>query len=110
MLYLFLVYERKFSKGTHAEFQCESCSSGIEVIWADYGVMLEQKYPFQIANNDPSCRSTNPTSVVQNKCNNRKSCSFSVSDAAFFSSRSNCGSNAILLVRYKCKMNIPGIL
>ena len=110
MFYLFLVYERKFSVGDDAEFQCESCSIGIEVIWADYGVMLEQKYPFQIANNDPSCQSTNPTSVVENKCNNRKSCSFRVRDADFFSSRSNCGSNAILLVRYKCKMNIPGIL
>ena len=109
MLYLFLVYERKFSKGKEAKFQCESCSR-VEVIWADYGVKLEQKYPFQIANNDRDCRSTNPTSVVQNKCNNRESCSFIVRDADFLSSGSYCGSNAILLVRYKYKKNIPGTL
>ena len=110
VLYLFSVYEKKFSKGNEAKIQCESCSTGIEVIWADYGVKLEQKYPFQIVNNDPNCRSTNPTSVVQNKCNNGKSCSFTVRDADFLSLGSNCGSNAILLVRYKCKKNIPGIL
>ena len=109
MLYLFLVYERKFSKGKEAKFQCESCSR-VEVIWADYGVELQQKYPFQIAKNDQSCRSTNSTSVVQNKCNNKKICSFIVRDADFLFSVSNCGSDVILLVRYKCKTNIPGIL
>ena len=86
-------------------------SSVSHVHYGDYGVKLEQKYPFQIANNDPDCRSTNPTSVVQNKCSNRgTSCSFRVEDADFLSSGSNCGINVILFVRYKCKKNIPGIL
>ena len=105
----FLVYERKFSKGDNATFQCESCSSLlIVVIWADYGVQLQQRYPFAISKFDPNCRTTNATSVMQNNCNGKTSCSFRVRDTEFLSLMSNCGSNRILLVRYTCK-RIPGI-
>ena len=53
---LFPVYQRKFSEGEYSNFQCESCSIGIGVIWADYGVQLKQRFPFAIEKNDPNCR------------------------------------------------------
>ena len=108
MLYLFPVYERKFPEGDRADFHCESCSFGIQVIWADYGVKLEQKYPFAIKKDNPNCQSTSATSVMQTKCNGNTTCSFSVRDDDFLSSGSDCASDSILLVRYTCK-TIPGI-
>ena len=108
VLYMFLVYERKFSERSKADFQCKSCSSSIMVIWADYGVQLDQKYPFAIQKSDSECQTTNATSVMQNKCNRKTRCLFTVRDADFLSPESNCGSNSILLVRYTCK-RIPGI-
>ena len=105
---LFPVYQRKFSEGEYSNFQCESCSLGIEVIWADYGVQLKQRFPFAIAKNDPNCRTTRTISVMQNKCNGKTSCYFRVRDTDFLPSKSNCGSNRLLIVRYTCK-KIPGI-
>ena len=110
VLYLLQAYERKFSEGDMADFQCESCSFGIQVIWADYGVQLQQRYPFTISKADPNCRTTNATSVMQTKCDGKAGCSFKVSDADFLSSGSNCQSDLVLLVRYKCRKNVPGIL
>ncbi len=103
---LFLVYERKFSEGDKATFQCESCPT-IEVIWANYGVQATKKYPLAISTSDKGCVSRSATSVVQNKCNGKTWCSFAVQRSEFL--QSTCTKNTILLVRFKCNGKIPGI-
>ncbi len=105
---LFLVYERKFSEGEYATFQCKSCST-IQIIWANYGVQVSQRYPFAISTNDKGCMSINATSVMKNKCNGKATCSFLVQGRDFLPSKSICGRSTILLVRFKCKSKIPGI-
>ncbi len=103
---LFLVYERKFSEGEQASFQCKSCST-IDVIWANYGVQVPQQYPFAISTSDKDCVSSTATSVMQNKCDGEELCSFTVQDRDFLPSV--CGKSTILLVRFKCNNKIPGI-
>ncbi|CAB4027794.1 Receptor-type tyrosine- phosphatase delta [Paramuricea clavata] len=46
-------------------------------------------------------------SVVQNECDGRTNCFFNVNDGVFLPSNSSCLKNTILLVRYRCKSNIP---
>ena len=104
-----LVYERKFST-VNAQIRCRSCSK-IEVIWANYGVQVPDQYPFAISARYKNCVSANAMSVVQNECGGRTNCfiNVNVNDGVFLPSNSGCRKNTTLLVRYRCKSNIPGI-
>jgi hypothetical protein len=101
----FSVYERKFSEGDFANFKCESCST-VEIVWANYGVHDSRQYPFAISASNKKCIGNDATSVVQNKCNGKITCSFQVQRRDFL--ESNCEQSMTLLVRYKCRRKIPG--
>lgn len=102
-----LVYERKIYETHLADFQCESCST-IEIIWANYGVQVQDQYPFAISTSETDCVTTEATSVMQKKCNGKTGCSFKVNEGDFLTP--NCqGRTTILLVRYTCSNKIPGI-
>ena len=98
--------EIKFSNGKKANFQCESCSL-IEIIWANYGVQVLGQYPLAISSSNKDCVTTNATNVMKEKCNGKTQCSFQVQSSEFL--KATCSERTILLVRYKCKNNTPGI-
>jgi hypothetical protein len=104
-----LVYERKIYDTHRANFQCESCSTNtIEIIWANYGVQVQDQYPLAISTSETDCVTTEATSVMQKKCNGKTGCSFIVNEGDFLTP--NCRRTTILLVRYTCNTKIPGIL
>ena len=107
---MILVYERKFSKGENRSFRCESCSSKIEVVRANYGEQLKDAYPSIISSTNPNCMSKDVTSLMQTKCNGKAICSFTLQDDDFMQSKLNCESEPILLVRYTCQNTLTGKL
>jgi hypothetical protein len=81
-------------------------------MWANYGVLDQKQYPFAISTSD-DCLATNVMSVMENECNGKTECS-SVPGSGdlrdrFLPSTSTCTQSKILLVRYKCKSNVPGM-
>ncbi|XP_028402371.1 uncharacterized protein LOC114525314 [Dendronephthya gigantea] len=98
------VYERMFRENENASFHCESCST-IEIIRANYGVKIVERYPLAISSSDASCVATTTTRVVKGKCDGRERCSFVVKQNDFL--QTPCQKSTILLVRYTCKWKIP---
>ncbi|XP_028402410.1 uncharacterized protein LOC114525351 [Dendronephthya gigantea] len=98
------VYERMFRENERASFHCASCST-IEIIQANYGVKIVERYPLAISSSDASCVTIAATKVVKDKCDRRERCSFVVNQNDFL--QTPCLKSTILLVRYTCKWKIP---
>ncbi|XP_028411818.1 uncharacterized protein LOC114534554 [Dendronephthya gigantea] len=94
------VNQRMFSEGKNADLRCEPCST-IKIIWANFGVMHTNSYPYVISSSIKNCVTTTATSVVQGKCDGKTQCFFAVKDADFL--QTNCRRRTFLLVRYTCR-------